>query len=404
MKKRFLAIVIGMCCLMFLAGTSFAADEITDPILKKLVEKGILTKEEAISVTDEIKVETKTKEKKAEEKKAKWEGSFRMRHDSQWFDEPEKADRHRERIQGRFGFTYDVNELTQVGFRLGTGEKPDQITLNQSLGNIFELKNIWLEAAYVKHNFFDKILGVSMGKFKNPFTPHTWIVFDSDLYPEGIAAQAQYGLNCKSTLFLNGGAFPLDEVSGDSSDPWLLGIQGGIKYAQKDKFDLEIGLAHYNYSNVDHISTDDNNYSGNTISDFRLYNATANVSLYLPLYVGLTADYIYNTAADDNNEGYLFGITAGSKKVENFKDWQVFTTYSRVESDATFDEFSDSDFRSGGTNNKGWTFGYRFGLGKGWAHALKYYITESVGSQLASDKRSTEENRIQIDLNYAFKF
>jgi len=38
--------------------------------------------------------------------------------------------------------------------------------------------------------------------------------------------------------------------------------------------------------------------------------------------------------------------------VENFKDWQVFATYSKVESDATFDEFSDSDFRSGGTNNK----------------------------------------------------
>jgi len=403
MKQKVVGIVVGLGCLIFLIGISFAAEDIKDPILKKLVEKGVLTKEEALSVTEEIKMEAKEKEKKAEEKKAKWEGSFRMRHDSQWFDKPEKADRHRERIQGRFGFTYDINEMAQVGFQLGTGEKQDQITLNQSLGDIFELKNVWLEAAYVRHKFFEKMLDVYLGKFKNPFTPHTWIVFDPDLHTEGVAIQARYELG-KPSVFLNAGAFPLDEISGDSSDPWLLGIQGGIKYGEKDKFDLVVGLAHYNYSNVDLITADDNKYHGNTMNAFRVYNATANVSVYLPLYVGLTADYVFNTAADDNNDGYLLGITAGSKKVENFKDWQVFATYSRVESDATYDEFLDSDFRSGGTNNKGWTLGYRFGLGKGWAHALKYYITENVSAPIAGDKRSNEEDRIQIDLTYAFKF
>jgi polyhydroxyalkanoate synthesis regulator phasin len=399
--KRVLSLVVSLCLLLSTAGAAMAAGEITDPILKKLVEKGVLTKDEAISITDEMK--TEKKEKKAEEKKAKWEGSFRMRHDSQWFDEPDKADRHRERIQGRFGLTYDINDTTQVGFRLGTGERPDQITLNQSLGDVFELKNVWIEEAYARHTLFDKRLNVYLGKFKNPFTPHTWIVFDPDLHPEGVAIQASHELG-KPTIFLNAGVFPLDEIGGDSSDPWFLGIQGGIKYKQKDTFDLVVGLAHYNYLNVNLVEPQHNKYFGNTISDFRLYNATASVSLYLPLYVGLTADYIYNTAADDNNDGYLLGITAGSKKVEKFKDVQVFATYSRVESDATYDEFSDSDFRSGGTNNKGWTFGYRFGLGKGWAHALKYYSTESISPQLATDKRSTEENRIQIDLTYAFNF
>lgn len=403
MKKRMLEIVVSLCCLMFLSGTSMAAEDITDPILKKLVEKGVLTKEDAVSITEEMKVEAKEKEKKAEEKKVNWAGSFRMRHDTQWFDKPEKADRNRERIQGRFGFTYDINELTQVGFGLGTGEKQDQVTLNQSLGDVFELKNVWLEAAYVRHKFFDKKLDVYMGKFKNPFTPHTWIVFDGDLYPEGLAIQARHEIGTP-TLFLNAGVFPLDELSGDSSDPWLLGVQGGIKYGQKDKFDLVLGVAHYNYSNVDLIEKSRNKYYGNTISDFRLYDATANFSIYAPIYIGLTADYIYNVAADDNNDGYLLGITAGSRKIDKFKDLQVFTTYSRVESDATFDEFSDSDFRSGGTNNKGWTFGYRLGLGKGWAHALKYYVTEAVSAQLPTDKRSTKENRIQIDLTYAFKF
>lgn len=404
MKKKVMGIVVSLCCLMFLSGTSMAAEDITDPILKKLVEKGVLTKEEAISITDEMKVETKEKEKKAEEKKAKWEGSFRMRHDSQWFEEPDNPDRHRERIQVRFGFTYDISELTQIGFGLGTGEKQDQATLNQSLGDIFELKNVWLEAAYVRHRFFDKKLDVYLGKFKNPFTPHTWIVFDGDLHPEGVAIHASHDLGNPS-VFLNAGVFPLDELSGNSSDPWLLGIQGGMKYGQKDRFDLVVGLAHYNYHNVDLIEAKHNKYFGNTINDFRVYNVTANLSLYEPIYIGLTADYVYNAAADDNNDGYLFGITAGSKKIEKFKDLQVFTTYSRVESDATFDEFPDSDFRSGGTNNKGWTLGYRLGLGKGWEHAVKYYTTEAVTwPQLPTDKRSREENRIQIDLTYKYSF
>lgn len=402
-KEKVIGIVVSLCCLMFLSGIAAAADDIADPILKKLVEKGVLTKEEALSVTEEMKAEAREKEKKAEQKKAQWAGSFRMRHDSQWFDKPEKTDRHRERIQGRFGFTYDINDFTQIGFGLGTGEKQDQITLNQSLGDIFELKNVWLEAAYVKHKFFDKKLDVYLGKFKNPFTPHTWIVFDPDLHPEGAAIQARHEFG-KPCVFLNAGAFPLDELSGSSSDPWLVGIQGGITYAEKDKFHVVVGLAHYNYTNVDLVSADDNKYHGNTGTDFRVYNATANVSLHLPLYVELSADYVYNAASDDNNEGYLLGITAGKKKVEQFKDWQIFTTYSRVESDATYDEFSDSDFRSGGTNNKGWTLGYRFGLGKSWTHSLKYFITENVTPQLASDKRSLEENRIQIDLTYAFKF
>jgi hypothetical protein len=44
------------------------AEEITNPILKKLMEKGILTQEEAISVMQEMKSETVKEEKKVEEK------------------------------------------------------------------------------------------------------------------------------------------------------------------------------------------------------------------------------------------------------------------------------------------------------------------------------------------------
>jgi len=67
MKKKLSVLVIGLCCFLLLTGTSMAAD-ITNPILKKLVEKGILTKEEAIAVLDEMNKETVRNDQQVEEK------------------------------------------------------------------------------------------------------------------------------------------------------------------------------------------------------------------------------------------------------------------------------------------------------------------------------------------------
>src|SRR4030042_2830009 len=67
MKKSLAVLAVCLCFLLLLTGTSIAAD-ITNPILKKLVEKGILTKEEAISVVQEMEKESVESEKMVEEK------------------------------------------------------------------------------------------------------------------------------------------------------------------------------------------------------------------------------------------------------------------------------------------------------------------------------------------------
>jgi hypothetical protein len=327
-------------------------------------------------------------------KNMNWYGDLRIRHDSQWYKRIPKADRHRERIRVRFGFTYDINELAQMGLQLATGDT-DQITTNQTLGDTFETKGIMLDMAYIRHKFFDKRLTAYAGKFKTPFKPHTWLVFDPDLRFEGVAMQVYNEINDNLKIFLNMGAFPLDELSEDSTDPWLFGIQGGFKLKQRGKFKCTIALAHYNYSNPELVNN--NNYSGNTEDSFKLYNPTITFSTYtLPVYIGLTGDYIYNAGADNNNKGWLFGAKVGDEKIKNWRDWQLFTTYSRLEGDATYDEFPDSDFHSGGTNNRGWIFGYRFGLGRGWEHEVKYYLTKAIKGERG------DENRIQVDLKYEF--
>jgi polyhydroxyalkanoate synthesis regulator phasin len=66
-RKYSMLLVFWLCCLLLCAATAIA-DEITDPILKKLVEKGVLTKQEAVSVMQELNKDAVEKEKVVEQK------------------------------------------------------------------------------------------------------------------------------------------------------------------------------------------------------------------------------------------------------------------------------------------------------------------------------------------------
>jgi polyhydroxyalkanoate synthesis regulator phasin len=67
MKRKMAVLVLSLCSLLWLIEAAIA-EEVTNPILKKLVEKGILTQEEAISILEEMEKETVEKEKQVEEK------------------------------------------------------------------------------------------------------------------------------------------------------------------------------------------------------------------------------------------------------------------------------------------------------------------------------------------------
>ena len=67
MRKKLFVLVLCLCAMLLIAGAAAAA-EIKDPILKKLVEKGILTQEEATTVMQEMEKETVGKEKEVEQK------------------------------------------------------------------------------------------------------------------------------------------------------------------------------------------------------------------------------------------------------------------------------------------------------------------------------------------------
>src|SRR4030067_1011315 len=67
MRRKLFVLVLFLCVMLLIAGTAVAA-EIKDPILKKLVEKGVLTPEEASTVMQEMEKEAAGEGKAVEEK------------------------------------------------------------------------------------------------------------------------------------------------------------------------------------------------------------------------------------------------------------------------------------------------------------------------------------------------
>lgn len=58
---------------------------------------------------------------------------------------------------------------------------------------------------------------------------------------------------------------------------------------------------------------------------------------------------------DSGANAWLARVTVGSPTLRTWGDWQVSGSYRRIAPDALLDAFTDSDFRLGGTNAKGWT-------------------------------------------------
>ncbi|WP_310474737.1 putative porin [Sandarakinorhabdus sp.] len=67
---------------------------------------------------------------------------------------------------------------------------------------------------------------------------------------------------------------------------------------------------------------------------------------------------------DGGNQGYSIRGVIGIAEPKQLGDWNIELSYRYIESDATLDSLSDSDFHRGGTNAKGYTIGGTLGLGR----------------------------------------
>ncbi len=96
------------------------------------------------------------------------------------------------------------------------------------------------------------------------------------------------------------------------------------------------------------------------------------------------------------SEGYLLRLSLGHADVDSALSWQVSFAYRYLESDAVLDAFTDSDFRLGGTNSKGFIIGGALGIAHNTALRLRYMSGEEIAGP------AYKADVIQLDLTARF--
>ena len=463
-QVMFIALFLGIITIGY--GGQYAYAGKIDILINKLVEKGILSHSEADELLTEMQQEgDKQKEeiKQAASEAAKTEaqtsmsvpdwvkkmnfhGDLRLRHDTQWRDEPNQSySRNRERYRLRFGFKTKATETTEVGVRLASGSG-FQNTTNQSFDEHARGKQIFIDRVYASWKAADflKIVG---GKQENPlFT--TPLVWDPDVNPEGISESFVFNISNRTNLFLNLGQWFIEEIdlkNESDSDPTLLAYQIGTEIKATDKVKLTFAGTYYDFMNMDEIrwKTDllgdeeefigyNHKYGQQMIfdNDKKLVNefgcfelgAKAEIKDVLPVPVYLFGNYIYNADADindlmtngvdpgpggdssdpadllryggdDRDTGWLIGFSIGNKKKKG--DWYAQYHYQVLEDYAFPAVFVDSDFHGGGTNNQGhYVQGQYFLLDNVQAGATGFFTERE--SESKDGKK--DEDRIQLDM------
>ncbi|HWQ90804.1 MAG TPA: putative porin [Clostridia bacterium] len=364
-------ILAAVACACPLAGSAQSADALID----KLVDKGILTVNEA----NELREETDKNFTQAYSVKTglpdwvssmKFNGDFRGRFEGFYTEDDLAVDRNRLRYRLRYGVTVNFLQGFEAGLRLGSGDIDsypasgiDPISNNQTFQNNGSKKGIFLDLAYGRWLFVNRPAGtalVTLGKMENPFTL-TDLVFDHDYTPEGLAAQFTYKLADGHSLQLNSGAFVLDEISASTSDPALLGAQLLYQADLSKKISLSAGatflaitseeqLANNRVPNINAGNT--RNADGTPAFDFNPVVADLGVTYTLDtmrFYNGafpirLAAEYIYNGGAPSraDNDAWAAGITFG--KAGKRKTWEASYHYKWLGANAWWEELVDSDF------------------------------------------------------------
>jgi len=389
------AVAVAICLLW--AVTKLHAGEM-DILLRKLVEKGILTEGEAVQVLAETQTEMKKEVAKGLAEglpkfiqETKFSGDLRLRYQWEEASNATKEDRQRGRFRLRFGFDTTVNDKTKAGIRLATGAKEPTST-NQTFDDDFVGKPIAVDRAYINYQPTSS-LSLAGGKLSNPYFT-TDLLWDSDVNPEGAYLSYAPAFTAVSP-FVTIGFFSLDESRVWSADPCLISTQIGMK-TKIAGHPLQLAFGYNNFMGLKGKKVTDvspnYNKKGNSLSaddrwiyDYRVLAADmeyspfqwqiGNQSLPLKLY-GQYLRNVYPGVPADQKSGWLAGFSLGKTKSRG--DWEFGYNYRRLGADATLDILTDSDFHGGGTNGRGHKFTVSYAAAKNTVFGLTYFDTGSL--------------------------
>lgn len=365
-----------------------------------------------------------------------WKGDLRYRNET-IDQEFALATRHRDRIRARVGFIAKVNETVRVEVRATTTEGFDSRSANQTLSNANARKGLDLDLGYVE---WAPGAGwkLSAGKMRYPWVRSTSFFWDGDVNPEGVAVNWQQG---KSGFF--GGLYylHLGERS-TQADSNVLAAQLGWRGEVAEGWRTTVSASYFDHGAVEGYNPFLNgsaaNAYGNTTTtspavcrrgiatclanDFNVFYASGELATQLagrPLT--LYADFARNTAADfvspstnpvSNVPGgldtaYAVGFNYGRASAP--RSWEVGYVWQKVEKDAIFGQWHDSNFGAGNTDNQGGALRVAYMFGRNWRLNATYLMNETdvdapvqITSPTTRVVSSRDYQRLMIDLNMIF--
>ena len=325
-------------------------------------------------------------------------GDFRYRHEL--IDQEDKDyTRNRQRIRARLEVAAKLNDTWSAGFRFASGSD-DPVSTNQTLTGGFSTKPFALDLAYFKWSP-NEILTVQGGKTKLPFQKvgKTELLWDGDLNPEGLS----FTLNKKVgnlAATLNSAMLWVEEKKTED-DIILYGAQGSLGSKLNETVKLWAGVGYYTLQAAEGSApvfdaTDSFGNSvdgkGHYLTGFDEVEVSAELSSKIgDLPVSVVGDYVTNTAADENNTGWLVGFSAG--KAKNPGSMAFAYSYRKLEKDAVIGAFTDSDFIGGGTDGSGHEFSCGFMINKQVKAEASFFLNK-IGVENGKDFK-----RLMLDVS-----
>ena len=349
----------------------------------------------------------------------KWKGDFRVRNEN--IVQDYSIDRNRSRVRVRLGFEAEVNPTVKAGFQFATTESGDARSSNQTLGDVNSRKALDLDLAYVEWapNAATK---VTLGKMKQPLAMTTSYFVDKDINPEGAALAFNHA---PTGAFVNAALFDLVERS-SASDSTAVALQVGLRGKLNDdtSYVLAAGeMKHHNVKNFAVVQSGSaGGFFGNSTkmgcvgaatclsNEFEVRNVLAEVTTVVADYpVVAFVDWAENTKAPKFNKALAYGVTLGKASLPN--SWEVGVVSQKVEKDALYGQWIDSDYAAGNTDGDGYTLRGAYQVAKNWKLNVAYHMNETnndvplfaiVAGSSVVQVYDREYNRLQLDLNYAF--
>lgn len=366
-------------------------------------------------------------------------------------------DRNRLTLRARFGVNAKLSEDTRTAIRISTGNLSGPTSTSQTLGSHFNKYSVVLDRAWLRWEPRHDLRFIG-GRMPNPFYGSD-LLWPDDLNFDGVAVQGETNLGSGVYAFATAGAFPLEELSVDSKDKWLYGLQLGADAALGANTQWRVGLAVYDFRHVAGVQATEppptgpragtvayqsSQYPasarqrGNTLinlndptstaspvwglaSKFRPVNLTTGLTFkhFDPVQVGLTLDWVKNSAFDladirqraglpqlqlaDKTTGLQLRLLAGHERLANRGDWQAFVAMRKFERDAWLDAFTDTNWNGGGTNYKGWTLGGHYAFDRNASVGLRWTSTRNLDDgSLYLSNAPYKLDTLQVDLNARF--